>query len=1215
MASTPEAVLLAAWQVLLWKVGGRGELLIGVTATGRRFAELAGAVGLFARQLPLRCRLAPERPFGELAREVRAALDERQDWQDFFAWDEDAASAAEPWFAAGFEFAEAGGEIPCGAGLAGTIADRAACCDRFAVKLGCLLGPEGARLAWEYDPERLSRREVRRWAARLRALLAQAARAPQLRLGELAALGAEEWHRLLIEANDTRRDDLLGGGFVHDWVYAWARRTPGAVALAAGGETMSYAELDRRSGALAAQLRRRGSGPEVPVAICLERSPALVVAMLGVLRAGGAYLPIEPGTPRERQALLLAESGAPLVLTAERFLAGLAGTAAAPLCEASWETREVGEDDGGAASTLRADAAPAPALLPEHPAYLLYTSGSTGRPKAVVVPHRSLAASTRARLALYGDGPPAIALLLPGFAFDSSVAILFGTLCRGGTLVLPREGQQGEVTEIARLIEEHGVTDLLALPALHGLLLEQVEPRRLASLRRVIVAGEACPAGLPARHTAALPAAGLYNEYGPTETTVWASVARCRPEPGMAAVPIGRPIANARLYVLDAALQPVPAGTAGELSIGGAGVTRGYLGRPALTAERFLPDPFAGAAGARLYRSGDLVCHREDGALRFLGRADRQVKIRGFRVEPEEVAAVLGSHEAVREAVVAARADAAGGPRLVAYLVPRAAAAPPSSAALRAFLAERLPAYMLPAAFVTLKALPLTPNGKVDLRALPAPEPASGRGQGPAPRDAVEEALAVIWADVLGVPAVGVDDSFFELGGDSIRAIEVRYRAEQRGISFTMQQLFAQPTIARLARSRAGAGEAALAPPAPWSQLAPADRARLGEGATADCEDAYPLARLQLGMLFHSALAPSSAVYHDVTRLHLRAPLALDSLRLAFARLVARHPVLRTSFHLTGYAEPLQAVHREVRLPLTVVDLGALPAGQRRQVLAGWLAAERRRDFDWTAAPLLRAAIHRLGDGTFQWTLSFHHAVLDGWSAATLAAELFGDYVALARGESPPSAPPESAYAHFVALERQALAAPVSRAFWKAALAESAAAPLAGPEVGGAARPADPGDPVAPETDGASDRRPRQPTRPRRPRRVLPLPAELAAALRRLAGRASVPLKDVLLAAHLRVLALHTGRDDVTTGLVSHGRPEAAGGERALGLFLNTLPLRLRLVPESWLGLVERCFAAELAALPHRRFPLAEIQRLHAGRPLFDTLFNFVHFHILESVI
>ncbi|HVR96838.1 MAG TPA: amino acid adenylation domain-containing protein [Thermoanaerobaculia bacterium] len=674
----------------------------------------------------------------------------------------------------------------------------------------------------------------------------------------------------------------------------------------------------------------------------------------------------------------------------------------------------------------------------------------------------------------------------------------------------------------------------------------------------------------------------LVNMYGITETTVHVTYRPLSSEdvdgPGV----VGVPIPDLQVYLVDRDLELLPPWMPGEICVGGDGVARGYLNRPELTAERFVPDPWSPRPGARLYRSGDLARWLplpEGGDLEHLGRIDQQVKIRGFRIEPGEIEAALAAHPAVREAAVVARETPGGEKRLVAYVVPGSDVSPVE---LRAFAGERLPEYMVPAVFVTLAALPLTANGKLDRRALPAPDATVQGGEFVPPETPAEKALAGIWAEVLGLESVGVLDSFFALGGDSILSIRVLARAGELGYALTLPQIFQHPTVRELARVVAGGGEAVRAEP--FAQLSDADRERLLEGAEG-LEDAYPLARLQAGMLFHTEYSPETAAYHDIFSTHLEASFDEALLRRAVEKVVAGHAMLRTSFDLTGFSEPLQLVHRSVEPDLTVEDLRGQPDPEAW--LAAWIEEEKARPIDWTRAPMLRFRVHRRSEESFQFTLSFHHAILDGWSVAALMSELFGLY--LSDGKSEAQAEPPGAYARYVTLEREALASEASRGYWADRLAGADATAL-------------------PRWPGRSGER-----RGARSREMTFSP-ELSERLRSFARAAGVPVKSLLLAAHCRVLSWLAGQPEVVTGVVVNGRPEEEGGERVLGLFLNTLPFRMDLGDGTWGDLVRRVFAAESELLAHRRYPLAELQREAGGAPPFEAVFNFVHFHVYQGL-
>nr|WP_279610664.1 non-ribosomal peptide synthetase [Burkholderia gladioli] len=641
------------------------------------------------------------------------------------------------------------------------------------------------------------------------------------------------------------------------------------------------------------------------------------------------------------------------------------------------------------------------------------------------------------------------------------------------------------------------------------------------------------------------------------------------------------------VHVLDANLNPVPIGVAGELCVGGAGVARGYLNQPELTARRFIRNPFSEDGEARLYRSGDLARFLPDGTLEYLGRIDTQVKIRGFRIELGEIEAALSALPGVREALVMAREDEPGEKRLVAYFVVDDAEAASDTAALRAGLSRTLPDFMLPAAFVALERFPLTANGKIDRKALPRPAQTVDAEQYVAPRTSIEERLAAIWAQVLHLDRVGIHDNFFAVGGDSIRAVSVLSKAKAQGLEFALVDLFTRQSIANLAQALT-LDEVSVAQEAAALSLSAADQARLPAGI----EDAYPLTYLQRGMVYHNQQASEDAsIYHDVFSYRFGVP-AWDEakLRLALDAMTRRHPVLRTSFDFDRFDEPMQLVHAEGRVPLTVIDLSGQDEAEQARVIAEFVEAERKTRVALEVAPLLRVFIHVRGADEIQYTLSFHHAILDGWSVASLNTELFAAYLALLDGDAcelelaPLAHTPRSA----VESERGALASETHREFWRRYLSGYTFSELP------PAEPAEPGAPSAPLSasvdEGVRDR------------------------LRAVANGLGVPMRSVLLAAHLRVLSMLSGKLDVTTGLVSNVRQEQDDGEKVLGLFLNTLPLRQELKPSSWAELIRQTFGTELEVIRHRHYPYFQIQLDNDRTALYEVAFNYVNFHVYESL-
>ncbi|WP_186111007.1 amino acid adenylation domain-containing protein [Burkholderia gladioli] len=1028
-----------------------------------------------------------------------------------------------------------------------------------------------------YNRAYFEQEEVEAIGARFEQLLGQVledARVPvaDLRLptaGELARLRAWSASPAAFE-----RDEPL-----HRLFEARAAQTPDAVALEFEGQRLSYGELNAWANRVAHRLVGLGVKPDDRVAICVERGPGMIAGLLGVLKAGAGYVPLDPAYPAERLAYTLGDS-APLAVLVQAGTREVLGGLTVPVIDIDAPGESDASSDNPVVEGLNARSL----------AYVIYTSGSTGQPKGVMIEHRNVTRLFAATQAWYGFGPQDTWALFHSFAFDFSVWEIWGALLHGGRLVIVPKLTSRSPQACYALLCDTGVTVLNQTPsAFRQLIAAQAESDREHKLRHVVFGGEALEVGMlrPWYEDARNRDCQLVNMYGITETTVHVTYWPLSAEGGGTPAGIGRPIPDLSVHVLDANLNPVPIGVAGELCVGGAGVARGYLNQPELTARRFIRNPFSEDGEARLYRSGDLARFLPDGTLEYLGRIDTQVKIRGFRIELGEIEAALSALPGVRETLVMAREDEPGEKRLVAYFVVDDTEAASDTATLRAGLSRTLPDFMLPAAFVALERFPLTANGKIDRKALPRPAQTVDAQQYVAPRTSIEERLAAIWAQVLHLDRVGIHDNFFAVGGDSIRAVSVLSKAKAQGLEFALVDLFTRQSIANLAQALT-LDEVSVAQEAAALSLSAADQARLPAGI----EDAYPLTYLQRGMVYHNQQASEDAsIYHDVFSYRFGVP-AWDEakLRLALDAMTRRHPVLRTSFDFDRFDEPMQLVHAEGRVPLTVVDLSGQDEAEQARVIAEFVEAERKTRVALEVAPLLRVFIHVRGADEIQYTLSFHHAILDGWSVASLNTELFAAYLALLDGDAselelaPLAHTPRSA----VESERGALASEAHREFWRRYLSGYTFSELP------PAEPAEPGAPSAPLSasvdEGVRDR------------------------LRAVANGLGVPMRSVLLAAHLRVLSMLSGKLDVTTGLVSNVRQEQDDGEKVLGLFLNTLPLRQELKPSSWAELIRQTFGTELEVIRHRHYPYFQIQLDNDRTALYEVAFNYVNFHVYESL-
>jgi aspartate racemase len=636
---------------------------------------------------------------------------------------------------------------------------------------------------------------IRRLLGHFMTLLQGIVKNPTQHISRLPLLTEAEVHQQLFEWNDSQKD-LLQARCIHELFETQVERSPNRVAVAFGKNQLTYRELNAQANQLAHRLRDIGVGPETLVGLYLERSLEMIVGVLGTLKAGAAYVPLDPLYPRERLEYMLADAQPAALVTHPRLVPTLPAATAQVICH---EPEVEGVNDPGNPAT--------PVSL-TNLAYVMYTSGSTGVPKGVMVSHANLLHSTIARWKYYRE-PVVSFLLLSSFAFDSSVAGIFWTLTQGGSLILPTAARTIETTYLCDLIATYKISHLLAIPSLYAAILQEERAPQLLSLRTVIVAGENCPATLVEDHARRLQCASLYNEYGPTEGTVWSTVYRCKSQEAGGSVPIGRPISNTQVYILDSHMQLLPVGIPGEVYLSGLGVAQGYLNRPELTAQKFITHVFSSGFEVHLYKTGDLARYSQDGEIYFVGRIDQQLKVRGFRVEPGEIEAHLTKHPNVQHAIVLAREDGAGDKKLVVYVVPKPGPRPTASA-LKAFLESRLPHYMIPAAFIFLDHLPVTVNGKVDRLALPAPGPVrvSCEQRFVAPRNALEARLARIWEKALDVRPIGVRDNFFDLGGYSLLALRVmRETAKAVGKKVPLARLYQAPTIELLSRFLVGEGD------------------------------------------------------------------------------------------------------------------------------------------------------------------------------------------------------------------------------------------------------------------------------------------------------------------------------------------------------------------------------------------------------------------------
>lgn len=1196
--------LNAAWSIVLARLSGQTDIVIGMPIANRRRTQLEGLIGLFVNTLAVRFRLDDDPAMPDLLQRVKQVMLGAYANQDApFEQVVDRlrpprSLSHSPIFQAMLVLqspAEQPLQLP---GLRMAREDVALHTAQFDLLLSLQESSWGLTGFLNYATDLFDPKSIERWFGYFECVLRALVSSPQLQVSRLPLLSDVE-RRLLVDELNATRAPYGQNETIHGLFEEQVRRTAHAPAVWFEGQSLTYAELNARANQLARHLRDAGVGPDQLVGLCAERSIELVVGLLGILKAGGAYVPIDPDYPPERVAYMLKDAAPAVLLTQAHLLTKLPATSARVLAlDADWEQvmRQPDYDLDCAAVGVNS----------RHLIYVIYTSGSTGRPKGAMNEHRAVVNRLQWMQHEYGLAQHDRVLQKTPFSFDVSAWEFFWTLMTGACLIVARPRGHQDPGYLRQLIEQTGVTTLHFVPSMLQVFLDEHRPGQCACIRRVICSGEELPASLQRKFHESLPEARLANLYGPTEAAIDVTYWECQAAAVGSRVPIGRPIWNVQMYVLDAHREPAPSGVTGEIYIGGVGVGRGYLNRPELTAERFVADPFGTDPAARLYRTGDLGRWRGDGALEYLGRNDHQVKIRGLRIELGEIEAELLRDPRVKETVVIAREDVAGDKRLVAYLVPlreQEHESALSAEELRARLKASLPDYMVPSAFVLLKRMPLSPNGKLERRALPAPDrEALARRPYAPPAGAVEEALAGIWQGLLRVGQVGRHDNFFELGGHSLLIVQMMERLRALGLSADLRQVFESDTLAELAAAlRREAPATIQAPPnlipdgcshitpemLPLVQLEQEHIERIVATVPAgasNVQDIYPLAPLQEGILFHHLLSGRAGdTYVVPTVLAVSSRQRLDELIAALQAVIDRHDVLRTAVVWETLPQPVQVVYR--RAPLPVEEIGLDSTRDVLGQVRDWMQPEQQV-MDLRLAPLLHLRIAEDPSNTDRWyvLMRLHHIIGDNRSQEAVIAEVIAHLHA--RAASLPTAVP---YREHVA---QALALAQRRADESEAFFRS--------KLGNVAEPTAPFGLLDVHGDGARtcDARAQ-------------LDADVVQRARQQARQLGVSTATFFHAAWSLVVAHTSGRDDVVFGTVLLGRMQgSAGAQQTLGMFINTLPLRLQLCGLTARQLVEQTQRELIELVSHEQASLAAAQKcsgVSGSAPLFTTLLNFRH--------
>ncbi|MBT8421930.1 MAG: amino acid adenylation domain-containing protein, partial [Gammaproteobacteria bacterium] len=1157
--STLYMVLLAAFNLLLYRYSRQDDILIGTPVAGRSRTETEGLVGLFVNSVVIRSRFSEDQTFADLLAEVNTASLDAINHQELpfeklvEELQPERNTAVAPLFQVMFNLQNREHETVPFADIATSPVVVETGTAKFDLSVLMEDRSDGLAAWFEYSKDLYNADSIERMLGHYRKLLASIVAQPSAKLAELSLLEDDE-RQQLNEWNATAADYPDDATLV-SLFEAQVAATPDSAAVTFGGETLSYAQLNARANKLARYLKQHGVMRESLVGVCMERSLDMVVALYGILKAGGAYVPLDPDYPQQRLAHMLEDARITVILSQSHLSDRL------PKSNASIVNTNIGWD----AIQISYCAADNPALIAQadNAAYVIFTSGSTGRPKGVLNEHRGIVNRLLWMQDEYGLDADDRVLQKTPYSFDVSVWEFFLPLLTGAELIVAEPGGHKDTTYLTGVIREYGITTLHFVPSMLRSFLDDPDAGECTSLQRVICSGEALPADLQNRFFAMLNT-GLHNLYGPTEAAIDVTYWPCERDRGQTNVPIGRPVANTQIYIVDTAGHPCPPGIPGELLIGGVQVARGYVNRPELTDERFIADYLSGADGMRLYRTGDLARFRGDGVIEFLGRIDFQVKLRGFRIELGEIETALQQCDGVAQVAVLLREDEPGDQRLAAYYV--SSRDHVSAEALRAQAAESLPDYMIPAAFIALDELPLTASGKLDRNALPAPDWSSVAAVDYVPpRTPEEEALCEIWADLLNVARVGIHDDFFRIGGHSLLAARVvaRIRDTLRK-ELTLKALFDHPTVAELSTTMQDADEVSGEPLQPRDAGTP-----------------VPLSASQQRLWILDQLDPGNCAYNIPWATRLRGELNVNALQSAINKLADRHATLRTAF-VAGGKQPLQQVSDSVELPLHM--LSCSEADLQRE-----LTRLTQHSFALDQAPLVRITLLRLAADDHVLHINMHHIIGDAWSTDVFRRELSALYNAELQNTDAalPELPVQFAdYAVWQAERLQSAAIQDSVSYWTGQLADAPAV---------LNLPTDRPRPAVQTYNGAWQE--------------LRIPRELTTALKRLANERDVTLYMLLLTAFDVLLNRYTGQDDIVIGTPVAGRQQGAL-ENLIGFFINTLALRTR-IPEdtTFAGLLAQVKDTALDAYAQQELPfeqlVEEIQPVRdtSYAPIFQVMF------------
>ena len=1164
--------LLAAFKVLLYRYTGQEDILVGSPVAGRNQSEAENLIGFFINMLVLRTDLSGNPTFSDYLNRLRETVLEAYNYQEVpfeklvetLKLNRDLSYS--PIFQVMFalqntpmpslEFSDLTlSPLPIDNGTA-----------KFDLTLDLSETPDGIEGFIEYNTDLFDADTIDRMGGHFQTLLEGIIVKPDQCICDLPLLTKAERHQLLVEWNDTETD-YPRDKCIHQLFEEQVERTPDAIALVFEGEQLSYCQLNQRANQLAHYLQKLGVKPEVRVGTCVERSLEMVIGLLGILKAGGSYVPFDPDYPKERLQFMIEDADVPVLLAQKHLLDRLAfNQAQVVVLDADWAT--IGQENTNNPEFVSSA---------DNAAYVIYTSGSTGQPKGVINTHQGICNRLLWMQDTYQLKANDRILQKTPFSFDVSVWEFFWPLITGASLVVAKPGGHRDSAYLVKLITQQQITTVHFVPSMLRIFLAEEDLATCSCLRQVICSGEALSVELQESFFTQMNSTKLSNLYGPTEAAVDVTFWECLPQYQGRSVPIGRPIANTQIYILDFSLQPVPIGVTGELHIGGVNLARGYHNLPDLTTEKFISNPFKKSKSERLYKTGDLARYLPDGNIEYIGRSDHQIKMRGFRIELGEIEAVLNQHPSVGETIVAVSEDVCSDLRLVGYIVVNGQTSL-TDRDLRSFLLGKLPEYMLPSAFVFLESLPLTSNGKVDRRSLPSPT-LDLKSSFVAPRHQVEEIVARIWSEVLKLDRVGIHDNFFELGGHSLLAMQVVSRLRKTfDVEFPLRSLFETPTVANLAVSIEQ-----LCQLEQHSQASPILPRSLDSGS--------PLSFAQARLWFLDQLQPGSSAYNLSAAIRLKGQLNIEALEQSFNEIINRHEVLRTNFVIES-GQVVQSITPTSTLTISFIDLKHSP--EQEAEMERCIKQEAQKPFDLEHEPLLRNTLLQLSKEEHVLLLTMHHIVSDGWSINVFVRELAALYLAYSTGNSSQLAELPIQYTDFAYWQHQLLQGDVLEAqlsYWRKKL-------------GGSIPVLDlPTDFPRPAIQSFSGKQ-----------QQLILSKELSSALKILSEQEGTTLFMTLLTAFKTLLYRYTQQEDILVGSPIAGR-NYSEIEQLIGFFINTLVLRTDLSGKpTFRELLQRVRETALGAYTHQDLPFEKLleavqaQRNLSHNPLFQVFFNMLNF-------